>query len=122
MDTFIILNEKRRTISKWSCLVDLMSEIKKETNEPIAFKLTAIALMAMFSFPVEKSVKFIPDKESEKIAHVTVTWLPSEDTMTLWSNDGGQTFMVEKADTEKIVYQLEAGKSYTCYTIDIDME
>lgn len=120
MDTFIILNEKRRTISKWSSPVDLMGKIKKEANEPIAFKLTAIALIAMFLFPVEKSVEFTPDKESEKITHVTVTWLPSEKTMELWSNDGGETFMVEKVDTEEIVHQLEAGKSYTCYTIDME--
>ena len=120
MDSFIILNEQRRTISKWSCPVDLMGEIKKEANGAIAFKLTSTALIAMFSFPVEKSIKFVPDDESEKLIHVTVTWLPSMETMTLWTNNGGETFMVEKADTEEIVYQLEAGKSYTCYTIDME--
>lgn len=121
MNNFLILNEERRTIPKWSCPVDLMGEIKKTAKEPVAFKLTATALIAMLSFPVKKSVEFMPDDESETVIHATVIWLPSMETMTLWTNNGGETFMVESADTEELPeYQLEGGKFYTCYTIDVE--
>ena len=122
MSNFLILKDERRTISPWSCPVDLMGEIKKTAKEPVAFKLTAAAFSAMCLYPVEKHIQPMPpDNESQILRNITVTWIPYNETMTLFTSDGGKTYMVESADTEELPkYQLEGGKFYTCYTIDVE--
>lgn len=83
MVNLLILNEERRTISKWSCPVDLMGKIKESAKDPVAFRLTAAAFSAMILYPVNKCVQPIPPNNENKEANIKVTWIPYDETMTL---------------------------------------
>lgn len=125
MINFTVLREKRRTISKGSCPVDLMGDIARygrdiEAVVPYCYRLTIAALNAMCLFPVRKKVSWIPDVGNSETCYVTVTWFPSSDEMELCTTDGGETFMVMHSRTVEIECDIEEGAEYIRYTIDVE--
>ena len=121
MKDFLVLHEKRRNISERSCPVDLMSEIaEEEPKGTVAFKLTAKALIAMLTFPRKTQMEVEQIDAEKSWRQVQVTWPDFQDTMQLWTEDGGKTFFVEDANTEEILCHIENHAAYTLYVIDVE--
>lgn len=127
MINFTVLREERAPISKGSCPVDKMAELasyRRNSNHvipPYCYRWTLAALNSMSVFPVEKDIRWIPvDSEHGSLVLVKVVWLPSNDTMDLYTSDGGETFMVLRSHTEEIEFELEEGERYVRYTIDVE--
>jgi len=98
-----------------------MGKIANEETSAVAFKLTFQSMLAMLSYPVEKKIdykKVLVDGRG--CLQADVKWWPSMNTMTIWSEDEGRSFMVLEADTDEVKCKIEEGAEYALYVIDVE--